>query len=325
VDHCYFTGQTHTGNMMVVWFATPADGTHLVDHNHFANKPRLGWNGGEVIRIGDSRTSMHVSRTVVEHNYFEACNGEVEIISNKSCENVYRYNTFVNCEGALTLRHGNRCTVEGNFFFGKHKRLTGGVRVIGEEHRVFNNYFCELGGDKARSAVSFMDGIVNSPLDGYFQVKNALITFNTFVDCASAISIGISHEGGTLPPENCVFANNVVVGKKGPLVQLLEPAAKLAWQGNIMFGAEVGIPSTPGIKVADPRLALGGGLWRPAKDGPAVGAAEGDFPFITEDIEGCPRGARKDVGCFQASGAPPTRRPLTPADVGPDWMREGRQ
>jgi poly(beta-D-mannuronate) lyase len=50
---------------------------------------------------------MSNSRTVVEHNLFQECNGEIEIVSSKSCENTYRYNTFLNCEGAVTLRHGD--------------------------------------------------------------------------------------------------------------------------------------------------------------------------------------------------------------------------
>src|SRR5205085_451321 len=64
-----------------------------------------------------------------------------EIISSKSCENVYRFNTFLDCAGMLTLRHGNRCLVEGNFFLGHHKHGAGGIRVIGEDHKIINNYF----------------------------------------------------------------------------------------------------------------------------------------------------------------------------------------
>ena len=64
---------------------------------------------------------MNVSRMIVEDNYYEHCDGEAEIISNKSCENIYRRNTFVECKGAL-MRHGNRCTAEGNWFFGHGRR-----------------------------------------------------------------------------------------------------------------------------------------------------------------------------------------------------------
>ena len=73
-----------------------------------------GENGGETMRLGYSYQSMFVSRTTVEDNLFTQCDGEIEIISSKSCENVYRHNTFRDCEGTLTLRHGNRCVVDGN-------------------------------------------------------------------------------------------------------------------------------------------------------------------------------------------------------------------
>ena len=75
--------------------------------------------------------------------------------------NIYRYDTFLNCEGALTLRHGNRCTVQGNFLFGKHKPGTGGVPGIGEDHVVVSNYFTGLAGDGSRSALTVMNGITN--------------------------------------------------------------------------------------------------------------------------------------------------------------------
>jgi len=122
VDHCYFKGKNHIGTTLVVWFeriSDPPAHYHLIDHNYFAHRPELGENGGETIRIGTSTYSMSDSYTIVEHNYFEYCNGEAEIISNKSCENIYRYNTFYECKGALTLRHGNRCTVYGNFFLNR--------------------------------------------------------------------------------------------------------------------------------------------------------------------------------------------------------------
>ena len=139
MDHCRISGKTNAGTTLVVWLSDQPN-YHQIDHNHFGPRPRLGFNGGETIRVGTSDWSMHDSRAVVEENRFEGCSGEIEIISNKSCENVYRRNTFVDCEGTLTLRHGNRCTVESNFFYGHHKRGTGGIRIIGEDHKVIDNY-----------------------------------------------------------------------------------------------------------------------------------------------------------------------------------------
>jgi poly(beta-D-mannuronate) lyase len=276
VDHCYLRGKTNAGTTLVVWLSDPPN-YHQIDHNHFGPRPRLGFNGGETIRVGTSDWSMYDSHTLVEENYFEGCSGEIEIISNKSCENVYRNNTFVDCEGTLTLRHGNRCTVEGNFFLGHHKRETGGIRVIGEDHKILRNYLEALEGDRARSAISMMNGIPDSPLNGYFQVKRARVAFNTIIDCKSSITIGIvsgNPKGGVLGPEDCVFANNIVRSASAPLITESTPPIRMTWEGNVMYGAELGIAGTKGIRIEDPRV--------------------------------------------RADGA---RRPLTPGETGPAWMR----
>lgn len=116
VDHCYLKGKKNLATTLVVWLdANP--NYHQIDSNHFGPRPELGVNGGETIRVGTSDWSLYNSYTTVEYNLFEECNGEIEAISNKSCGNIYRYNTFLNCQATLTLRHGNRCSVYGNFFF----------------------------------------------------------------------------------------------------------------------------------------------------------------------------------------------------------------
>ena len=258
---------------------------------------------------------------------FNECNGEIEIISNKSCENVYRHNTFVNCEGALTLRHGNRCTVEGNFFFGNGRPRTGGVRIIGEDHKVFNNYFQDLAGADGRAPLSISQGLVDTPLDGYFQVKNAIIAFNTFVNCGNGLLIGLADtltgtsQQTTLPPVDCRIANNLVFSTRKKLVDQRITPVNLTWEGNLMFGTSLGISAQAGITLADPKLAEAADrLWRPATDSPALGAAQGDYGFATTDVDGQDRAALKDVGCDQASVGPVTQRPLTIGDVGPARM-----
>lgn len=112
VDHCSFVGKNHAGALMVIWIGATAN-YHRINNNYFADIPELGDNGAETIRIGTSTNSMKDSYAIVENNLFENCDGEIEIISNKSCENIYRYNTFLHSEGTLTLRHGNRCSVYG--------------------------------------------------------------------------------------------------------------------------------------------------------------------------------------------------------------------
>jgi poly(beta-D-mannuronate) lyase len=322
VDHCFLQGKTNAGATLVVWLSDEPN-EHQIDHNHFGRRAPLGVNGGETIRVGTSEWSLQSSRTIVEHNYFQECSGEIEIISSKSCDNVYRYNTFVDCEGALTLRHGNRCVVDGNIFLGHGKRSTGGVRIIGEEHQVINNYFEGLAGDGARSAISLMNGIPNSPLNGYFQVKRAVVAFNTCVDSKATLTIGLvgsNPAGGVLAPEDCTFANNIFRGKETLILQSTNPTGAI-WQGNLLFGGEPGVPLAAGLSVKDPLLERGkDGLLRPAASSPAIGAAVGDFDWLRKDFDGQSRGDQRDVGCDQVSTERVPQRVLTAADVGPAWL-----
>ncbi|UCH63886.1 MAG: polysaccharide lyase 6 family protein [Fidelibacterota bacterium] len=321
VDHCYFRGKNHTGTTLVVRLSSKPN-YHLIDYNYFAHRPPLGKNGGETIRVGTSQWSMYDSYTAVEHNYFERCNGEHEIISSKSCGNIYRYNTFYECAGALTLRHGNNCKVVGNYFIGNRADSTGGVRVIGENHKVYNNYFQDLAGTRSCSALSIMNGVPDSPLNRFFQVINAQIVFNTFVNCRKSIVLGYgADEEKTLPPVNVWLANNLVLGGNDEaLITVVDEPLELIWQGNIMYGAPSGISMTMGITITDPLLIPSeNGLWRPGRNSPVINQAMGDCPFVSEDMDGQPRDSAKDVGADEVSDEPKIRGPLTADDVGPTW------
>jgi len=327
-DHCSFKGKTHIGTTVVVWLsATP--NYHRIDHNYFGPRPALGQNGGETIRVGTSDWSMYDSFTTVEENVFEQCNGEIEIISNKSCGNVYRYNTFLNCQGTLTLRHGNRCRVEGNFFFGSGLSQSGGIRVIGEDHVIVNNYVSGTTGTGLRAALSLMDGIQNSPLNGYFQVKRALVLFNTLVDNTSTIDVGAGKDSDNiLPPLDCTVANNVIFSSAGPLIKYTDTPVNLLWEGNVAYGASLGISPVPtGITVADPALALAGsdGLRRPSAGSILVDSAKGSYSDVTTDMDGQARGSLQDVGADEVSADPLLHLPLKPADVGPGTGTTGAE
>lgn len=323
VDHCFFKGKTDASQVLVVWLnGTPND--HRIDRNHFAGRPALGKNGGEIIRIGDSKTSMEVSRTTVEFNLFEDCDGEAEIVSNKSCGNVYRHNTFRRCAGALTLRHGNDCLVEANWFFGEGKEGSGGVRIIGENHRVLNNYFGDLEGEEFFSALGFMACIPDSAPSGYLQVKRAVVAFNTVVDCRSSLyfGIGAGSRGRILPAVDCVIANNVFSQTAHPLVTVRVAPVGTVWEGNVFSGPPGDLPEEAGGLRTGARLVrAAGGWWEPAPDSPARGAARGKFPGVTRDILGRERAHPADAGCFQGDADSGRFPPLTPAGVGPAWMR----
>lgn len=217
VRHCLFRAKDNLGATLTVWLKEGEEARHLIEYNHFQrriNGPAAD-NGLESMRIGDSKTSFTPARCLVRYNLFEECDGEIEIISNKSCFNVYEGNTFVNNDGGLTLRHGNDCTVSGNYFFGGVKSRSYGIRVIGENHLVTGNYLFGLRGgptDDFRAPITLVNGQENSPLNGYFQVKNAVVRDNVIVNCnGPAIRIGAGkRKEAVLPPEQVLVEGNIV-------------------------------------------------------------------------------------------------------------------
>jgi hypothetical protein len=119
---------------------------------------------------------------------------------------------------------------------------------------------------------------------GHAAVKNAIIVFNTFLG-----GISLSGTGNK-------FTNNLIVGgaANGP--------------GNLAGAADaLGLS-----KVGD--------IYLLSATSKAVGAATDPaaFSFVTDDITGVPRGPKPDVGAQQFATPPGMRKPLTPADVGPD-------
>ena len=288
VDHSYLAGKTHDGATLVVWLENPPDHVpnyHRIDHNHFGPRPRLGKNGGETIRIGTSHRSMQDSRTVVEHNLFERTDGEHEIISNKTGLNVYRHNTFLEARGALTLRHGNGAVVTQNYFLGNGRTGTGGVRVIGEDHQVTHNYFADLRGDSSRAALSIMNGIPDSPLNRYFQVKRCLIAHNTFVGTSVTILYGLGADSEKLlPPEDVSFIGNAVrTESKRPILTALVPPDGASWKDNVFQGSAMGIALPEGVRWQDPDLApIPDGRWTPGSSG--AGASQEYAPLTARDV-----------------------------------------
>ena len=243
VDHCYFSGKTNIGTLLVVWLEENVIPKHRIDHNYFgtrvANTDGDGkaLNGQEIIRIGDSGTSMQEAQCIVESNYFEHCDGEIEMISNKSCGNIYRENTFYACSGTLTFRHGNGCTAESNYFFGEGVNASGGVRIIGENHVVRNNYFQDLTGNNFRAAVSIIRGKPNSALNEYFQVKNAEVDGNVFVNCKEAFCVNYHSSGECdLLAENTTISNNTVYNDESHtscrVVTQAVSGGSVSWSGN---------------------------------------------------------------------------------------------
>lgn len=306
LDHCYIAGKKTEGVTLAVHLndARHQENVHRIDHNIFGERPPLGSNGGETIRIGVSTYSLSNSKTIVEDNYFYRCSGEVEVISVKSCENVFRRNVFYECEGSLVLRHGNRNLVEGNYFIGNNKPHTGGVRVINAGHRIVNNYFENLKGARFRSAFAIMNGVPNSSLNRYHQVHDVTFAFNTFVNCDNiALAVGADNER-TARPLSTVFVSNVILNtnKTDSIYTTGDDISGITFLDNqVKINTKTVLPK--GFQTTDfqgfiPKNTL---------------TKSTETAFVTTDILGNARDNTTHAGAFEAA-------PKTPFDFSPTTM-----
>ncbi len=323
VDNCRFDGFVNRGVTLVIWDDWP--NRHIIERNHFVDRPRYTGsgdaNGFETIRIGTSDVSSLSSQATVHENLFERCDGEAEIISNKTHDNTYTSNTFLESKGTLTLRHGNNALVDGNFFLGNNVSLTGGVRIIGEDHVVRNNYFENLDG-RAGGIIVFETGTPNPVPSEYYQVKNAVVTNNTIVnssDYAFRLDGGFGSNGRNQLPESCIIADNATSQPNNSIVR--GPDDGITWLGNMFSGLGLGFSPTPsGITMlgSSPFVTSADGLQRPNAGSPLYNAADGSYT-PANDMDGQPRDATPDVGADEVSTAATTTGPLTEDDVGPSW------
>ena len=240
VEYCYFAGKTNQGTTFIVWpnDSLSQENHHHIYRNYFGYRKPLGSNGGETIRIGTSHVSKSNSQTIVEGNLFEHCDGEVEIVSVKSCENLIINNTFYECEGSLVLRHGDRNEVSGNMFIGNDKRNTGGVRIVNEGQHVHHNFFYKLQGKEFRAAIAIMNAIYDTPLNGYHQVRDAIIENNTIVSCAHPfeLCVGKGFRDRDAKPERCEIRKNMVYCPNAEqLVKAYDEGYDVRFSDNVLF------------------------------------------------------------------------------------------
>jgi Chondroitinase B len=314
IDHNTFQNKSTPGQM----FSIHGPGSSgmaqrtWVHHNLFQNFTSIGGNGGETLQIGLSGRSLTDAHTLVEDNLFVMCNGENELISNKSSANVYRYNTIRDStSGELTLRHGNDCIVHSNFFIN-----SAGLRFFGDDHRIYSNYF-----EDCDPAIQIGTGGTNIPpgeLTGHDRPDRVRVSFNTLINNArNALMPGRTNGLGAT---DLVFSNNIIQSNSGTILTLSGPAPNARFEGNIVFGSAPNddMPSS-GARRINPLLTRDPfGIFRLQSTSPAINGSVGSYPEVTIDLDGQSRSGTKDVGADEFSTAPVIRRPLTTANVGPN-------
>lgn len=339
LDHCYISGKSNDGETIRVFFTgnEHINNHHQIVNNYFGPRPRKGGPRAETIRVGDSKTRVSPGFVNVSNNYFEACNGEVEIISDKTNFNTFKDNIFYKCEGSLVLRHGNYATVDGNIFIGgDDSNFYGGIRIINTGHWITNNYFYKIKGQEFRTSLAIMNGIPMTPLNRYKQVTDVVVAYNTWVDCKSPWQIGVGQnlksidvlpasEIRSAPPIRTTVANNIIYNTqedKTPIINHSKMEGILFQNNRIDNGgkdySEYDVLQNTTIKMKKINE------WLYAPDGPQNENLKDvfngyDFTKIEQDMFGASRAEKNSIGAInQLSGA--EKFAIDKKKYGPKWF-----
>ncbi len=334
LDHCTFINKFNAGATVVVWYdaiggAYPGQSTstyHRIDSNYFNGRGYLGGNGGESVRVGTGAVSRSFGYNVVEYNLFEnMVQTEPEIISNKTCFNTYRYNTFKNCRGGLTLRTARYCSVYGNFFIVDNPAVINsyGIRIIDKGHRIFNNYIEGVNGNSGsltslRCPIILYNGQYPTsdtlnPINsgGYWSADSTIVAFNTIVNCKGGAGITLAHtDANTLlyQPLGMIIANNVIKMATGQATYKdpLSTTATYFAEGNL-YDAPSGLGNIPATGFTATALGFGarqnGILSPPAllQDAAVNTSAYAAMLNVT-DVQGQARSSIYDIGADEING-----------------------
>jgi len=266
IDHNIFQNKTTPGHYITIDGSFDDNGSaevyyqsqyDIIDHNHFKNNGPRAVNEQESIRIGWSEMTHSSGFTTVEHNLFEDCDGDPEIVSVKSSDNIIRHNTFLSSYGTLSLRHGNRNRVEGNYFFGNGKDIgispagsdlyTGGIRIYGTDHLIINNYMEGLNGTRWDAPITLTLGDAidgeSSSLSKHFRAERITIAHNTLVNNSHGIEIGYDNNNSySKDLKDIVIANNLITGNENSLVEIVDTendqGDNITWTNNLMYPTE---------------------------------------------------------------------------------------
>lgn len=321
IDHNELRNKSTLGEMLDIAGSDSQVARRLwVHHNYFHDFSSPGGNGAETIRWGLSGLSLSTGEGLCEYNLFVRCEGENEMISNKSSGNTYRYNTVLDCVGGeISQRHGNDC-----YYYGNYLRNTQGMRVYGDRHRIFNNYFesNSIGVNMGNGDGDVYNG---AALTAHDRPDDNIVAFNTFI--GNGTHYEMAGRTGGLGSSNTVVANNIFQGG-GSMASISGSAPYTGtWTNNLRWNtSSAGNMPASGYQNVNPLLARdASSVYHLQAGSPAINAGVGaydaygsysTFSYVTNDLDGQPRDASKDIGADEFSPAQPTVRQLTTNDVG---------
>lgn len=322
ISNCNFEAKPESQETSVVQIEATEDlpGYHLITHCSFKNHtapPGAGEDFGiEALRIGYSYQRHMISRATVEYCYFEKCNGDYEVISCKACENVMRFNTFINNGPAhLTLRHGSRNVIYGNFFING-----AGVRIKeGQNHAVVNNYF-----DTGDEFAIHLQNHHFDPVDTVTISNNTFIKYSTF-------KLGSK---GDHPPENILLSNNLFSATIDTI--FTDETGRETWIQNVVQSDEEGsgnagfISASFDFKTNTYELEEPGTEWKFEEEFSPYIPKIFDIPVLDDDFkinqdimkQSRNSNLHKIPGCYLPTGKVPLAFYAMRNNTGPMYLRE---
>jgi poly(beta-D-mannuronate) lyase len=184
IDHCDIGGGSAGGADVIN--QTGLSTKHRFDHNYIHDV-----SGDHIMTVGCCGPKYDYFDTghIIEFNVFDKVRvGSAEMLSIKSSNTTFRYNTIRDHGGDIDIRAGRHDYIYGNFILGPGS----GIRLYEDDHKIYNNYV------NAGTALNL--GAANGIHAG---VKNATIVFNTFIG------------GLNLNGSGNVITNNLIVGGGG--------------------------------------------------------------------------------------------------------------
>ncbi|MCG9791786.1 chondroitinase-B domain-containing protein [Flavobacterium algicola] len=351
IDHNIFKDKNLPGHYITI------DGTDakvqsqydVIDHNYFKDNSPRATNEQESVRVGWSSMSNSSGFTTVEYNLFENCDGDPEVLSVKSCDNIIRHNTFRGNYGTLSFRHGNRNRAEGNYFFGNGRPIgtapdgttklyTGGMRVYGTDHVIINNYFEGLNGTKWDAPITLTQGdaiwnttSTTQDLTKHYRIERLLVAYNTLVNNDQGIELGFSNNGAYgQKMKEVTIANNLITSDRNSLVRVVDDkdqGSDVTWKNNLMFptgtatlisgATSTTLANASQVVVENPNLVFNSATntWKSSDTTPLYTNESGTIN--NEDIEGQSRPSISNPGADQYSLESVRYLPMTATTVGP--------
>lgn len=264
VDNCSFINKNSLGVMLLIekskdstgilyshvhnnYFYNFADPTTFKDYNECdAKKDGVEKfdNGFEAIRIGDSGSSQYMANCIIEDNIFEEISAEPEIISIKTSNNIIRRNLILNCEAAITLRHGSHNVVDSNIILNDEISSSSnkGIRAFDTDHMIINNYISGIGkNDDFYGAIVLHNGTYSltgdsSVLSGAWLSKDVVIANNTIVNSVNSIAIGDNKYVSR--PTGVQLSNNFVYTSESVMVRVINDGSNDSSKATATFSNE---------------------------------------------------------------------------------------